>query len=195
MVDQSRLYHWGGHFISGNGGSCVAAVTLSEELELPAEKVALYGSMKTENLGVEKVVANVISNPNIRFLIVCGTDVRGHCSGDSLVCLHRNGLDSNNKVIGAKSAIPFIENLPLKAVGRFRKQVEIIDLIDVTDMDMILKSINSCLARNPGSFGEPMVVEPLPKDKIVETFHSEFALHSRLDMDLYGFVSSAPEAG
>jgi hypothetical protein len=39
-----------------------------------------------------------------------------------------------------------------------------------------------------------MVVEPLPKDRVQEVFHTEFALHSRLDIDMYGVVSAAPEA-
>ena len=188
------MYPWGGRFVEGNPSSCVAVVTLSEEFDLPHDKVALYGNMKTENLGVEKVVGNVISNPNIRFLIVCGTEVRGHRSGDSIVCLHRSGVDSNNRVIGARSAIPFIENLPLPAVARFQEQVRIVDLIDVSDGGRILAAIDDCLAKNPGSFGEPMVVEPIAKEKVHEVFHTEFALHSKIDVDLYGVVSEAPEA-
>jgi len=193
MGEHLGLYPWGGHFVEGNRSSCVAVVTLSEEFELPADKVALYGSMKTENLGVEKVAANVISNPNIRFLIVCGTDVRGHRSGDSLINLHKNGIDGNNRVIGAKSAIPFIENLPAEAIERFRGQVELVDLVGVTDVEEIVESIVSCLGRNPGSFGEPMVVEPVSRDRVVVTFHTDLALHAKLDLDLYGVVASVPE--
>jgi tetrahydromethanopterin S-methyltransferase subunit A len=195
MSEHVSMYPWGGHFVEGNPSSCVAVVTLSEELDLPADRVALYGSMKTENLGVEKVIANVISNPNIRFLIVCGSEVRGHRSGDSIINIHRNGIDSNNRVIGALSAIPFIENLPKEAVERFRKQIEILDLVDVIDLAVITAAIDTCLAKNPGSFGKPMTVEHIPKDKVVETFHTEYALHSKIDLDLYGVVESAPEAG
>jgi tetrahydromethanopterin S-methyltransferase subunit A len=188
------LYPWGGHFIRGNPKSCVAAVTLSEEFELPQDKVALFGSMKTENLGVEKVIANVISNPNIRFLIVCGSEVRGHRSGDSMLNLHLNGVDANNRVIGAKSAIPFIENLPKEAIERFRAQVKVLDLIDVVDKDRVYGAIDECIRENPGSFGAPMVVELASKDNVVAVFHSDLALHSRIDIDAYGVVSPAPEA-
>jgi tetrahydromethanopterin S-methyltransferase subunit A len=194
MGEHLGLYPWGGRFVEGRRDSPVAVVTLSDEFELPAEKVALYGSMKTENLGVEKVVANVVSNPNIRFLVVCGTEVRGHRSGDSIVCLHRNGLDGNNRVIGAHSAIPFIENLPGEAVERFRSQVRIVDLVDVADSGEILKAVDGCLAQNPGPYGEPMVVEHVSKDRVVEVFHTDFALHSKIDVDLYGVVSAMPEA-
>jgi tetrahydromethanopterin S-methyltransferase subunit A len=93
----SNLYPWGGEYVVGNRESCVSVVTLSEEIRLPTNEVAIQGGMKTENLGVEKVVANVLSNPNIRFLIVCGKEVRGHRSGDTMAALHRNGIDSANR--------------------------------------------------------------------------------------------------
>jgi tetrahydromethanopterin S-methyltransferase subunit A len=188
------LYPWGGGFTAGRADSCVAAVTLGEELAFPADRVALWGSMKTENLGVEKVVANVVSNPNIRFLIVCGAEVRGHRSGDSILCLHRSGIDSNNRVVGARSAIPFIENLPREAIDRFRRQVEVVDLVGVADPARIAEAVDACAARNPGPFGEALVVEPLPKDRVVEVFHAEYALHSKIDADIYGVVSPSREA-
>ena len=189
-----HLYPWGGRFVEGDRNSCVAVVSLSEEYEFPGDKVAVYGNMKTENLGVEKVVANVVSNPNIRFLVVCGTEVRGHRSGEALVCLHRNGVDGNNRVVGAKSAIPFIENLPAEAVERFQRQVEVLDMIDVGDVKEIMESVDGCIARNPGAFGEPLFIEPISRDNVVEVFNTEYALHSRVNVDLYGVVSPAPEA-
>ena len=58
---------------------------------------AIAGPCKTENLGIEKVVANIISNPNIRFLILAGAEVQGHITGQSFKALHENGAeDSNN---------------------------------------------------------------------------------------------------
>jgi tetrahydromethanopterin S-methyltransferase subunit A len=104
-----------------------------------------------------------------------------------------NGVDGNHRVVGAKSAIPFIENLPLEAVERFQRQVEIVDLIGVNDGGRVAGVIDDCLGMNPGSFGEPMIIEPVSRDRIVEVFHSEHALHSKVDVDLYGVVSPAPE--
>jgi tetrahydromethanopterin S-methyltransferase subunit A len=194
MSEQLQLYPWGGRFTEGNPAACIAVVTLSEEFQLPPGNVALFGSMKTENLGVEKVVANVISNPNIRFLIVCGTEVRGHRSGDSLICLHKLGLDGNNRVIGAKSAIPFIENLPQDAIERFRKQVELVNLIDVNDLPRVINAINVCVIKNPGPFAKAMFVPHMPKETVTKSFHSDLALHSKIDIDLYGVVAHSPEA-
>ena len=36
--------------------------------------VAIAGRVYTPNLGIEQIVANVIANPAIRFLLVCGRD-------------------------------------------------------------------------------------------------------------------------
>ena len=103
-------YPWGGEFIACNHKGCVAVVILNLDY-VPSEKVAIYGWLKTENIGLEKIVANVISNPNIRYIVVCGDDIRGHRSGLSLIALNKNGIDGNNKIIDAPGAIPYIENL------------------------------------------------------------------------------------
>ncbi len=115
--------------------------------------------MKTENLGIEKVVANVISNPLLRVLIVCGEEVMGHRSGNSLLSLYNNGFDENGRIVGARGAVPFIENIDEEAVRRFQEQVEIIDIIDITDKDKIMKVVDEQLARDLTSFGEPYIVE------------------------------------
>ena len=63
-----------GDYIVGDPESPVAVTTLASHNEdIPAAAgAAIAGPCKTENLGIEKVVANIISNPNIRFLILCG---------------------------------------------------------------------------------------------------------------------------
>jgi tetrahydromethanopterin S-methyltransferase subunit A len=113
----------------------VAAVTLASCMKLPC--AAIYGPCRTENLGVEKVVANIISNPNIRYLVVCGAESKGHLPGDAIIALHKNGVDESRRIIGAKGAIPFIENLPREALERFRQQVEIVDKRGLEDAGQI----------------------------------------------------------
>ena len=183
-----QLYPWGGKFERGDDKKSVAVVTLSETIPLPKDRVAVYGPMKTENLGVEKVIANVISNPNIRFVIVAGREVTGHRSGDSIVSLHRNGVDESNRVVGAKSAIPYIENLPREAIERFRKQVKVINLIDVEDPKKIIAEVEECLAKNAGSFGEPYITPYVTAEKTGEIVSTDFALHSRVDLDPWGVI-------
>ena len=120
---------------------------------------AIAGSCKTENLGLEKVIANVISNPNIRFVITCGTEVKGHLSGQSLIALHQNGVDGG-KIVGSKGAIPFIENLSADNMKRFQEQVEIVDIMESEDLGAISAKIKELTARDPGAFdAEAMIVE------------------------------------
>ncbi len=180
-----NLYPWGGEYVVGNPESCVALVTLSEEILLPREEIAIQGGMKTENLGVEKVVANVVSNPNIRFLILCGKEVRGHRSGDTLAALHRSGIDANNRVVDAKGAVPYIENLTREAVERFRQQIELVDMTGERDKERLLAKALECAARNPGSFGEPFVAIKIEGKKKKADVSGMLALHSALRVDPY----------
>ncbi|MGB2841782.1 MAG: tetrahydromethanopterin S-methyltransferase subunit A [Halobacteriota archaeon] len=123
--------------------------------------VAIQGPDKTENIGLEKMITNIISNPNIRFLIVAGAEVPGHISGGSMIALWKNGVDpSSHKIIDTKGAIPFIENLPSDAIERFQKQVEVIDMIGVEDYGALVAKVNELKAKDPGAYPEdPMIVK------------------------------------
>jgi len=66
--------------------------------------LSIVGTMHTENLGIERLIRNVVANPNIRFLILCGRDTQqriGHLPGQSLASLFTNGLDERSRIIGA----------------------------------------------------------------------------------------------
>lgn len=120
--------------------SRIAVVTLASSLA--AAGAAIWGPCKTENLGVEKVVANLISNSNLRFLLVCGEESKGHLPGNSILALSRNGIDGEGRIVGSKGAIPFIENLSVEAIERFQRQVEVIDrigLVDVGEIEEIVR--------------------------------------------------------
>ena len=149
-----------GEFDVGDAKSCVAVATAGSHFNLFPIKAgaAISGPFKTENLGCEKIVANVISNPNIRFMIICGSEVKGHIAGDALECLHKYGL-KEGRIINAKGAIPFIENLDDKAVKRFQEQVQTVYMIDVEDEAKITAAIKDCIAKDPGAFaGDPMLL-------------------------------------
>ncbi|UEC43283.1 MAG: Putative methyltransferase Mtx subunit A [Methanothrix sp.] len=120
-----------GDYRLGNPGARIAVVTLSSHIAV--EGSAIWGPCKTENLGVEKVVANIISNSDIRFLLICGDESKGHLPGDSIIALHKNGVDADGRIIGSRGAIPFIENLPKEAIERFQRQVTLIDRIGLVD--------------------------------------------------------------
>ena len=151
-----------GDFHSGDANSCVAVITMGSHLDeegICAAGAALCGSCKTENLGLEKVIANFIANPNIRFMLLCGTEVKGHLSGQSIVALHKSGV-KDGRIVGAEGAIPFIENLNDAAIKRFQEQITVVNIMESEDLNAIKAKINELKAKDPGAFAaDPIVVE------------------------------------
>jgi tetrahydromethanopterin S-methyltransferase subunit A len=151
-----------GDFHSGDANSPVAVITMGSHLDeqgICDAGAALCGSCKTENLGLEKVIANVIANPNIRFALLVGTEVKGHLSGQTLSALHKGGI-KEGRVVGAEGAIPFIENLNDAAIKRFQEQVEIVNIMESEDLNVIKAKINELKGKDPGAFaGDAIVVE------------------------------------
>jgi tetrahydromethanopterin S-methyltransferase subunit A len=150
-----------GEYDVGNIQNCVAVITCGSHLAggpMLDAGAAVTGPCKTENLGIEKVVAHLISNPNIRYLIVTGAEVKGHITGQAMVSLHANGI-KDNRIVGAIGAIPYIENLTEAAMERFQSQVECIDFIGTEDMNAIVAKIKEYAAKDPGAYdADPMVL-------------------------------------
>jgi tetrahydromethanopterin S-methyltransferase subunit A len=150
-----------GDYVVGDPESPVAAATLASHIEqIPVDAGAsIAGPCKTENLGIEKMIANLISNPNIRFLVLCGSEVQGHITGQSIEALHANGVDpEKRKIIDATGAIPFIENIPDEGIERFQQQMEIVSIIDTEDAAAIQSKVKECISKDPGAFEEEAMV-------------------------------------
>jgi tetrahydromethanopterin S-methyltransferase subunit A len=184
MTDE--YYPWGGEFTIGASTACVAVVLLNIDYE-PPKTVAIYGRLKTENIGIEKIVANTISNPFLRFLVLCGDDIRGHRSGSSLIALHKNGIDQNHRIIDAPGAIPYIENITEEAIKRFQAQLNIVDLIGEKNTARIDTIINECTQKTPPSYGESYIAIRLKPETTIDVTDNR-ALHSRIIIDYMGKV-------
>lgn len=139
----------------------VAVCTLNTEalaVSLAKRKpdgLAIVGSLHTENLGIERIIKNVISNPNIRFLVLCGQDteqVVGHLPGQSLESLFRNGLDERGRINGARGRRPVLKNVTRQEVSAFTEQVELMALISEECEETLLAQISSLAKRNPGAY-------------------------------------------
>src|SRR6516162_16285 len=146
----SRLgYSWPPHpgeYIVGNPVGSVAICTLSNR-ELPPKLIAAVGAdlaiagrCDTENIGIEKVVLNVLANSHIRWLLLCGVEAVGHRAANAFLRLKERGVDANMRVLGAASWRPVVKNLTLFDVARFREQIEIVNLIGVTVVSEIVKA-------------------------------------------------------
>ena len=118
-----------GCYLRGNDYSPVAVVVIlrwmREETPLDIENMvrvaiesgaALAGTLQTENVGLEKVICNIVSNSNIRYLIVCGPESPGHLVGEAILALAKNGLDERKHIIGTGAPTPYLFNIPLEFV-------------------------------------------------------------------------------
>ena len=162
-----------GRYLRGNDRSPVAVAIV---LHCDADKIppdiealvragieagaALSGTVQTENIGFEKIVCNVVANPNIRYLVVGGPESQGHLTGQAMKALLRNGVDDRKRIIGTEAPHPFLFNLPMEFIGRFRSQVALIDLQFEGDPDQIRRAVWSCYQEQPVAFGEYSLFDP-----------------------------------
>ncbi|ADI74849.1 tetrahydromethanopterin S-methyltransferase, subunit A [Methanohalobium evestigatum Z-7303] len=152
-----------GEYEVGDPNNCVAVITCGSHLEgqpMLDAGASIVGPCKTENLGLEKVVSHIISNPNIRYLIVTGAEVKGHITGEAMMMLHKNGV-KDNRIVGATGAIPYVENLTEESVERLQQQLEeCVDLLGTEDLNTITSKIKELAEKDPGAFdAEPMIIQ------------------------------------
>ncbi len=121
-----------GHFALGNFESAVAVCTLSSTAlidQLDLRYTAIAGRIYTPNLGVEKMIGNVVSNQKLRYLVLCGKESPVFKVGQALVMLAQNGLDEAGQIIGATGPMAELTNLPPATVETFRRQIQLVNLI------------------------------------------------------------------
>lgn len=137
----------------------VAVCTLADEplaravAESMSHEIAIVGTLLTENLGIERLVLNVLANPHIRFLVLCGADSHqaiGHLPGQSLVALGKNGVDERQRICGAAGKRPVLRNLARPAIDHFRETVTVIDLVGTSDPHSIAEHVRTCVHIAPG---------------------------------------------
>lgn len=125
----------------------VAVSTLSSsklEVKLAQQRpegLCIVGKTETENIGIDKIVRNIITNPSIQFLILAGKDTSGHQSGTTLMALWENGVNKNMRIIGSQGRRPVLKNVTSSEVKAFRKQVHIDNLIGCENTRTVTKRV------------------------------------------------------
>ena len=160
-----------GKYIVGNPDSPVAVCALASsdlvEQVGRREETAIVGRLYTMNLGLEKLVWNVVSNPAIRFLILCGDDTRMEIS-HAVINLHEKGLDEEHRIRDARGYQPFLYNLTSEEIEAFQKHVELVPLIGEVEVDAILSAARQLQSRSPGPWGGGIrhpFPEPVPSTR------------------------------
>jgi len=134
-------------FYLGNFNSSVTIYTLSSIDLLKnfanseiLNQISIVGRLLSENKGIDFIIKYVNKNPKVNTIIVCGKEVWGHKSGHSLFQLHKNGTDQNNRIINSTSPDPFL-TVSKSEIKYFQDNVNLVDLINITEFELILKKI------------------------------------------------------
>lgn len=137
--------HLAGDIVLGNQESGIGVCCLwTNRRKLAAGlDLALYAALG--NLysagGIGPMVRNLLANPSLRYLVVCGVDLTH--SGDALVALFQAGLDDQHTVAG--TSVPFDPEVPAWAVNLARERVRLVDLRGETSAERL----NAALAALP----------------------------------------------
>ncbi len=162
-------------------------VTLARELAFrKPQGLTIVGKTETENIGIDKLVKNMVSNSSLQYLIVAGDDPPGHFSGRTLLALAQNGVDATGRVIGSPGRRPILRNVSLDQVQTFRQQVQVIDLIGCEDPTEIAARVQTLLprpsiSRGALSSGEPPVMIASSSGPLVLDPAGYFVILPRVD--------------
>lgn len=191
----------GEYFSFCEGEDCPVAVSTLSDAKL-AEKLAgirpqelcIVGKTETENIGVDKVIKNTITNPTIRFLLLAGKESQGHHSGNTLLALSQNGVDENMRVIGSTGKRPILKNVTSAEIDAFRRQVQVVDMIGCEDERMIVEKIKELSLANRPSCGCNHCAEATTPAKIsTVTAIQAQAPPSTIVMDKAGYFVILPQ--
>lgn len=162
-----------GRYLRGNDFSPVAvAIILNEdEDQIPPDiemlirtgiesGAALSGSIQTPNIGFEKMICNIVGNPNIRYLILGGPESPGHLTGQALKALMANGVDEKKRIVGTEALHPYLYNISVEMIERFRNQITLIDLQFEGSPAVIRKAVWSCYQEEPVQFQDYQLYDP-----------------------------------
>lgn len=191
-----------GEYIVGNTEASMAICTLADT-DLPnelkavdlLEHTAIIGTLSTENLGVERVIRNLTANPNIGYLILCGKDSRGHRAGQAILSLKDNGVDQDNRIIGAKGPRPVLKNITAGEIEAFRKHITVINEIGTQDTSRLTEVVKAYMDKPKGvtpilppKVQMPKVVEAVPRSNREWTHDPEGFFLLLLDRDAKSII-------
>lgn len=186
------------HALCG-GGSCPVAVSTLANAELAAKlarkrvrELCIVGKTETENIGIDKLIKNTITNRAIRYLVVAGRDPRGHQPGKTLVALAANGVDNTLRVIGAPGKRPILRNVTRDEVEAFRRQVEVVDMIDCEDAERIANRVKQLGSSAAVSRGRTKSDHPVKSVRVSSAPNVRARPPSRVELDKAGYFVIIP---
>jgi len=178
--------------------STLASAALPEEIARLAPKdLCIVGKTETENIGIDKIIQNTITNPSIHALIVAGREPEGHRSGATLLALCEQGVDEKMRVIGSPGGRPVLKNVSRREVEAFRSQVRVVDMIGCVDAGAIAEKVSALAGKMRLSCGKRTIartVKPLAL-KPAEVVQAEETTAVELDRKGYFVILPLPQRG
>lgn len=158
--------------IKGNMESEIAITTLWTPAKLIADNIdpelfSVIGQLYSKE-GINFILRNILANPKIRYIIICGTELSG--SGKALADFFAKGVDKDNNIIGNDFAMIHKE-IPIEAIELIRKNVRSENLIGTTDSDKIIEKIKNY--KPIGKLFAEFQTFPDPKNELAVSFPCE----------------------
>lgn len=116
----------------------LGSVALAKEVYAAAPQgLCIVGKVETENIGIEKIIKNILANPAIRCLVLAGAEPPKHLTGASFLALFEHGVGDGMRIIDAPGMRPVLPNTSKDEVAAFRDRIEAVNMIGCTDIEEI----------------------------------------------------------
>ncbi|MBU0975795.1 MAG: thymidylate synthase [Patescibacteria group bacterium] len=159
-----------------NVGICTLWTPKNQILdELKTANYALGGQLYSKR-GINFIVRNILANPVINKIVLCGTD-RSE-SGEAFMKFMKNGIDDDYRVVGDKKC-EIQKEIDKSVIEDFRKNVEVIDVRGKTDISQIADRLISKSAKpwaKPRKFNESVfsAAEKFPSEKSTFNIRADY---------------------
>ena len=157
-INQPMQSKWpvaSGNYRTINPDGQIAVCTLTTENlflnEKTFERIAIIGTLMTPNLGIEKIIQNIITNSNIRYLVLCGKDSPVFNAGQAIQCLFRYGVNTEKRIKNAVGHFPVLKNISEEKINTFLQQVELVDCIEENKIENIKQTFDNLKLKKPFS--------------------------------------------
>jgi tetrahydromethanopterin S-methyltransferase subunit A len=109
-ADQARIYLGRGKELAICTLSSIGLLNKISKSDI-MDGVAIAGRLLSENRDIDAIIRFTLEHPDdLRRIIVCGKEVKGHRAGQALLTLARNGIDRDGKIIGALGPYPILKS-------------------------------------------------------------------------------------
>lgn len=172
--------------VVGNLESEIGIATLWTPRQLFADYLdpkdyCILGQLYSKD-GVNYIIRNILARPQVRHLIVCGTELSSG-SGANIVSFFEKGIDKDYRIIGQQNAVVHKE-IPRDAINTLRANVTIEKLVGEVRPDVIKAKVAAYQPSGKGLFREPEVFpdpritaseDQLPSDNVYKVRRAKAA--------------------